>query len=104
MAKKWTRSDVAKVFEILIERGCDIVSHPKFRDLLNRDENLFTNQTIRQANGNIAYRSVDFDVLGLEDETFWDRIDDTPYRDLIEDNAAIALTKMAAKLDIIGKE
>jgi hypothetical protein len=100
MAKKWTHEEIVRVFEILIERNSPLVSHPKFRELLDRNENLFTNQVIREANGNIAYRSVDFDVEGIEDETFWDRIDETPYRDLIEDNAAVALFKMAEKLNI----
>lgn len=101
--KKWTREEVVRVFELLIERGHPIVSHPKFRELLDRNANLFTNQTIREANGNIAYRSVDFEVEGLDDEKFWDRIDNTPYRDLIEDNAAVALFKMAEKLDLIER-
>lgn len=102
MAKKWTREDVLKLFEILIERGAPIVSHPKFRGLLNRDENLFANQITREANGNIAYRSVDFDVDGIEDEEFWTRIDNTPYQDLIEDNAAVAILKMAEKFNLIN--
>ncbi len=101
MAKKWTREEVIKLFELLIERGAPIVSHPKFRGLLDRDQNLYTNQVTREANGNIAYRSVDFDVNGIEDETFWNKIDATPYNDLIEDNAAIAILKMAEKLHII---
>lgn len=104
MATKWTREEIVRVFELLIERGHPIVSHPKFRHLLSRDENLKANQVIREANGNIAYRSVDFEVDGLEDEKFWDMIDSTPYQDLIEDNAAIALFKMAQKLGIVDEE
>jgi hypothetical protein len=102
MAKKWTKEEIIRLFEILIERGAHIVSHPKFRELLDRDKNLLTNQIVREANGNIAYRSVDFDIDGIEDEAFWDRIDETPYNDLIENNAAVALLKMAAKLNIIN--
>ena len=102
MAKKWTHEEVISVFEMLIEWGAPIVSHPKFRQLLDRDENLFTNQTIREANGNIAYRSVDFDLDDLDDDKFWDLIDETPYNDLIENNAAVALLKMAEKLNIIN--
>lgn len=101
MTKKWTKEEIIKVFEILIERKCPITSHPKFRTLLNRDENLYANQITREANGNIAYRSVDFDVDGLKDEDFWARIDKTPYHDLIEDNAAVAILKMAEKFQLI---
>lgn len=102
MAKKWTREEVVRLFELLIERGAPIVSHPRFRELLNRDQNLLANQVTREANGNIAYRSVDFDVETLEDEEFWEMIDSTPYQDLIEDNAAIAILKMAEKFNIIN--
>lgn len=100
MTKKWTKEDVVKVFEILISRGSEITSHPKFRELLTRNENLFANQVTRQANGNIAYNSVDFDLNGLSDDDFWSRIDSTPYNDLIENNAAVAIMKMAEKLNI----
>lgn len=104
MAKrKWTKEEVVRLFEILVERGHPIVSHPKFRALLDRDQNLLTNQVIRQANGNIAYRSVDVDIDSLTDEDFWGIIDGTPYNDLIERNAAVAILKMAEKLDIIGE-
>lgn len=102
MAKKWKREDLVKIFEMLVERGCTLTSDPKYRKLLNRDECLFANQVTREANGNIAYRSVDFDVEGLEDEAFWERIDQTPYQDLIEDNAAIAILKMAEKFHLIN--
>jgi hypothetical protein len=100
MAKKWTKKDLTKLFEILIERGCSATSDPRFRGLLNRDENLFANQVTREANGNIAYRSVDFDILEMEDDEFWARIDSTPYNDLIQDNAAVAILKMAEKLNV----
>lgn len=102
MAKKWDKEDLIKIFEMLIERGCPITSHPKFRELLTRDENLFANQVTREANGNIAYKSVDFDVDDIEDDEFWSRIDHTPYQDLIEDNAAIAILKMAEKFNLIN--
>jgi hypothetical protein len=98
--RKWKREEIVRIFEILIENNSPLVSHPKFRQLLDRDENLFTNQVTREANGSIAYRTVDFDVLGIEDERFWDNIDSTPYHELIEENAAIALVKMAEKLNI----
>ena len=92
------------MLELLIERGHPIVSHPKFRRLLDRDGNLLANQVIREANGNIAYRSVDIDIDDLSDEDFWNIIDETPYNELIENNAAIAIVKMAEKLDIIEQE
>lgn len=101
MAKRWTREDLCRLFELLIERNCTLTSDPMYRELLNRDENLFANQVTREANGNIAYRSVDFDIDGIADEAFWDRIDSTPYQDLIEDNAAIAILKMAEKFNLI---
>lgn len=100
--RKWTREEIIRLFEILIENNSPLVSHPKFRQLLSRDENLFSNQVTREANGNIAYRTVDFDVLDIEDEDFWDRIENTPYQDLIEENAAIALVKMAEKLNLLS--
>ena len=102
--KKWTKEEVIRLFELLIERGHPIVSHPKFRRLLDRDGNLLANQVIREANGNIAYRSVDIDIDDLSDEDFWNIIDETPYNELIENNAAIAIVKMAEKLDIIEQE
>lgn len=103
MSKKWTKEEVIKIFQMLIERGCPITSHPQFRALLNRDENLFANQITREANGNIAYDSVDFELDEItEDEEFWNRIDSTPYNDLIEDNAAIAILKMAEKFNLVN--
>lgn len=102
MAKKWTREEIVRLFELLIERGAPIISHPRFRELLDRDQNLYANQVTREANGNIAYRSVEFDVDEVTDEEFWSRIDKTPYQDLIEDNAAIAIVKMAEKFNLIN--
>lgn len=99
--RKWKREEIIRLLEILLENNSPLVTHPKFRDLLTRDENLFTNQVTREANGNIAYRTVDFDVEGLDDAEFWNRIKGTPYNELIEENAAIALVKMAEKLGLI---
>ncbi|MBT3182831.1 MAG: hypothetical protein HN337_10055 [Deltaproteobacteria bacterium] len=99
--RKWKKEDIIRLFEILLENNSPLVSHPKFRQLLTRDENLFTNQVTREANGNIAYRTVDFDVEDLGDDEFWDRIASTPYNELIEENAAVALVKMAEKLNIL---
>jgi len=102
MAKKWTKEEVMRLFELLIESSTPIISHQEFRKHLSRNENLFTNQVIREANGNIAYRSVDCDVLNMSDEDFWAFIDKTRYNDLIEDNAAVAILKMAEKLNLIN--
>jgi hypothetical protein len=99
--KKWTREEITRIFEILIERNSRITSHPRFRELLDRDQNLYANQVTREANGNIAYRSVDYDLEELGDEAFWDLLNATPHQDLIEENAAVALIKMAEKFDLI---
>lgn len=102
MAKHWTKEEVVRLFELLIEKESDLVSHPEFRKHLDRDGNLFANQVTREANGNIAYRSVDFDVTDdISDQDFWSRIDDTPYNDMIEENAAVAIVKMGEKLKLI---
>ncbi|MFH1874666.1 MAG: hypothetical protein ABH859_05715 [Pseudomonadota bacterium] len=98
--KKWTKEKLLKVFELLIESDHPIVSHKEFRKRLDRDRNLLANQIIRQANGNIAYRSVDCDPLNLSDEEFWEYIDNTQYSDMIEENAAVAILKMAEKLEL----
>ena len=98
--KKWTREELLKVFELLIESNSSIISHKHFRKLLDRDGNLFANQITRQANGNIAYRSVDCDPLTLSDEEFWQHIDSTEYSDMIEENAAVAILKMVKKLEL----
>jgi len=100
-ANKWTKKDLVELFEILIEKDPSITSDPLFRKLLSRNESLFANQVTREANGNIAYRSVDFDCLDLDDESFWEKMDETVHRDLIEENAAVALFKMAEKLNLI---
>lgn len=102
MARKWTKEELIRLFELLIEAAMPIVSHPEFRNKLTRDENLFTNQVVREANGNIAYRSVDCDVLNISDDEFWDHIDSTDYTELIEENAAFAILKMAGKLNLIN--
>lgn len=97
----WTKKDLIRLFEILIERNPSITTDPAFRTLLSRNENLFANQITREANGNMAYRSVDFDCVDCSDADFWKEIDSTKHRDIIEDNAAIALLKMAEKLKLI---
>ena len=101
--KKWTRPEAVRVFEILLEKGNTLFSGQHFRQHLSRDENLLANQFTREANGNIAYRSVDFKIDdAMSDNDFWSRINTTPYNDLIEENAAIAIVKMAEKLKLIG--
>lgn len=100
--KKWTRGEAVRVFEILLENGSTLFSSPGLRSRLSRDESLLANQFTRAANGNIAYRSVDFKIdEEMTDEAFWSRIDKTPYIDLIEDNAAVAIVKMAEKLKLM---
>ncbi|MBI4125267.1 MAG: hypothetical protein HY466_04985 [Deltaproteobacteria bacterium] len=100
--KKWSREEVVRVFEVVLERGSDLFSSLAFRGPLGRDENLIANQLTREANGNLAYRSVDFKIDNqLSDEAFWSRIEGTPYNDLIEDNAAVAMVKMAEKLKLL---
>lgn len=101
-ATKWTLKDLVKLFEQMLEDGSNLTSDPAFRNLLTRNENLFANQITREANGNIAYRSVDFDCLKMSDEDFWEKMDDTNYNDLIEDNAAVAMLKMAEKLNLLS--
>jgi hypothetical protein len=100
--KKWTRGEVVRLFEILIENNSPLITDPKFRAMLDRERNLLTNQLTREANGNIAYRSVDVEIDGITDENFWDVIDGTPYKELIEENAAVAIVKMAEKLNILN--
>ena len=103
MAKKWTKEDLIQIFETLIKCKSDLISHPEFRSLLDRNRNLFANQITREANGNIAYDSVDFELDEITaDEEFWNRIDSTPYNDLIEDNAAVAILKMAEKFNLVN--
>ncbi len=104
MAKtsEWTKKDLTKLFELLVESGSTLTSCGTFRDKLTRNQNLFANQVTREANGNIAYRSVDFDCLEVSDDEFWKKMDTTKHRDIIEDNAAIAIFKMAEKLKLMS--
>src|SRR3989344_6930117 len=98
MGKHVTKEEVIRIFEVLIEKKSDLVSHEEFRKHLDRDGNLFANQVIREANKNIAYHSVDFELSDdVSDSEFWARIDDTPYTDMIEENAATTIVKMGDK-------
>lgn len=100
--KKWSWEEVVKVFETLIDKGSLLTSSRHFRQWLNRDQSLLANQMVREANGNIAYRTVDFDIgEEMTDEAFWSRIEETPYNDMIEENAAVAMMRMAEKLKLI---
>lgn len=95
-----SKDELVRVFEMLNEQGSPVVSHPRFRGRLDRDLNLLVNQLIREANGNIAYRTVDFDPTGMEDADVWAKIDSSPHRPELYDNAAAAMLKMAEKLGI----
>ncbi|MBI2342756.1 MAG: hypothetical protein HYV02_00210 [Deltaproteobacteria bacterium] len=100
--RRWTKEDFLYLTELLIERDCPLFLHPSFRRGLDRTQNLFANQIVREAQGNVAYRSVDFDIAQMEDAAFWERIDGTKYSDLIEENAAQAMLKMAERFHLIN--
>ena len=99
----FTRADLIQLFQLMIERNSPLLQKQEFRKYLDRDQNLFANQVLRESTGNIAYKTVDFKVdENLSDNEFWNRIDETPYNDLIEDNAAVAIMKMAEKLRLLN--
>jgi len=102
MKSGWTREEFVTFLEGLVREDIPAYNNPHFRGLLNRDQNLFMNQVVREATGRVAYSTVDRDVLSMSDEDFWRMIDSTEYSELIEENAAIAIMKMAAKLGFIG--
>ncbi|MBI4237828.1 MAG: hypothetical protein HY696_05345 [Deltaproteobacteria bacterium] len=99
-ALNYTREDFINIIETLIDKDCPLYCHPEFRKGMERDQNLFINQVIREANGNVAFRSVDFDLEGMDDETFWERIDDSRFSDFIEESAATAILKMTERIDL----
>lgn len=99
---RWTKKDFLQLTEILIENDCPIFLHPRFRKGLDRTQNLFANQIIRESQGNVAYKSVDFDVNTVSDSEFWNRIDGTKYNDFIEENAAAAIMKMAERFNLVN--
>jgi len=99
---KWTKEDLIEFLEVLIEHDVPVYNNPYFRRLLSRDQNLFMNQSVREATGNVAYKTVDFSIDEFSDEDFWEMIDRTEYRDLIEDNAAQAILKMAERFNLIN--
>ena len=94
------------VVERLLTRDAQIVSHYKFREVLDRDENLAFNQAIRQARENIAYKDVNFDPATMSDDEVWARIDmaDREHGGIILNNAAVNLFKMAEKLGILEEQ
>jgi hypothetical protein len=102
MAAKWTKKDLIEFLEVLVEHDVPVHNNPHFRKLLDRDQNLYVNQNVREATGNVAYRSVDFDIDDVNDEEFWARIDSTGHNDLIEDNATLAILKMASRFNLIN--
>lgn len=99
---KWTKEDLIQFLEVLIEHDVPVHNNPYFRKLLSRDQNLYVNQNVREATGNLAYRSVDKDIDQLSDEEFWEMVDNTDYNELIEDNAALAILKMAERFNLIN--
>lgn len=102
MKEQYTRQDFVKALEVLIQDEAMVFTHPRFRAGLTRDQNLYLNQMVREANGNVAYRSVDFELENLADDSFWTLIDTTDHSDFIEENAAAAILKMADRLNILN--
>jgi hypothetical protein len=102
MGRKFTTEDLIKLFEHLIESNDSITSSNHFRKHLDRDEKLFANQVTKKANSNIAYRQVDCNVMELSDDEFWAVVDKGSYNDLIEENAASDIVKMAKKFNLLS--
>lgn len=101
MNKKWTREELIKIFEVLIENECMLQTRPEFRKHFDRDGQLVINQLTRGATSNLAYRSVDFDIENIDDDAFWNKVEDSKYLDLLEDNAAAAILGMAEKFGLL---
>lgn len=95
---KWSKEELIKIFEVLIERECPLHTRQEFRKHFDRDGHLVINQLTRFATNNVAYRSVDLDVNAVSDDEFWAKVDSSKFIDLIEDNAAAAILGMAEKL------
>lgn len=102
MKRKWTKEELIKIFEVLIENECPIHTRPEFRKHFDRNGHLVINQLTRGATNNVAYRSVDFDLQDLSDEEIWNKIEDSKYLDLLEDNAASAIMNMAEKFGLLN--
>ncbi len=102
MSKKLSKEDLIKLFELLIEKECSVHTHPEYRGRFNRDENLIINQVTRQATNNVAYKTVDFDLENMSDEEFWSMVEGTKFNDVIENNAAAEILKMAGKFNLLN--
>ncbi|PIR17934.1 MAG: hypothetical protein COV46_02160 [Deltaproteobacteria bacterium CG11_big_fil_rev_8_21_14_0_20_49_13] len=100
--KKFSKEELIKIFEVLIESECPLHTRPEFRKHYDRDGQLVINQLTRKATGNVAYRSVDFDVKSVSDAEFWNKIEGSKHLDLLEDNAAAAILGMAEKFGILN--
>lgn len=100
MKRKWSKEELIKIFEVLIEKECPLHTRPEFRKHFDRDGQLVINQITRFATKNLAYKSVDFDVNKVGDEEFWEKLGDSKYQDLLEDNAASAILGMAEKFGL----
>jgi len=100
MKRKWTKEELIKIFEVLIENETGLLTRPEFRNHFNRDENLVVNQFTRFATNNVAYRSIDCDLEKLSDDEFWAKLEGSKYIDLLEDNAASAILNMAEKFGL----
>lgn len=99
---KWTEKDFLEFIEVLVDHNIPLYNNKLLRKLLTRDQNLFLNQNVREGTNNVAYRTVDFDIEDLDDKAFWDKIDETRFNDVIEDNAAEAILKMAQRFNLIN--
>ena len=101
MKQSFSREELIKLFEVLIDQGTTYTTESRFRDLLDRDQKLYVNQITRKATTNIAYRKVDADVTSMSDAEFWAMVDRNDYSDLIEENAATNIVSMVNKLKLV---
>lgn len=102
MKRKFTKEELIKLFEVLIEHESSLHTRPEFRKHFDRDGQLVINQITRAATSNVAYRSVDFDVENIDDSEFWARVEGSKYLDLLEDNAAAAILSMVEKFNLLN--
>ncbi len=100
--KKFSKEELIKIFEVLIENECPLHTRPEFRQHYDRDGQLVINQLTRGATNNVAYRSVDFNIENMNDGEFWGKIEGSKYIDLLEDNAAAAILGMAEKFGLLN--
>lgn len=102
MKRKFTKEELIKLFEVLIEHESQLHTRPEFRKHFDRDGQLVINQITRAATGNVAYGTVDFDIDDMSDEEFWARVEGSKYLDLLEDNAASAILSMVQKFNLLN--